>query len=129
VYQSAKRQLKKILFHGPFGSVNLPTVARRTLAALVLAALAGCFHGFDVEDKEPPPGYPGGSCVAEDCYPPADCITDENVCYDTTDPCKGIYCGGHGTCGFDMDTQLPFCSCDLNYTNEPYAYYCIPVGG
>jgi hypothetical protein len=108
-------------------------VARRTLAALVLAALTGagfggCFHGFDVEDKEPPPGHPGGACVTGGCYVPSVCITDEDVCYDPMDPCKGIYCGGHGTCGLDMATQLPFCSCDLNYTNEPYAYYCIPAG-
>lgn len=112
-------------------------MSRRTrglLAALGLTALigvgfGGCYRGFDVEDKEPPPGHAGGSCVLDgDCYAPYACIADEDVCYDPTDPCKGIYCSGHGTCGFDMNTGYPFCSCDAGYTNEVYAYFCTPLG-
>jgi hypothetical protein len=110
-----------------------PTVARRTLVALALAALTGagfggCYRGFDVEDKQPRPGHPGGACVLDDCYEPSVCIIDQQVCYDPTDPCKGIYCGGNGTCGLDMATSLPFCSCDLGYGNEAYAYFCTPTG-
>jgi hypothetical protein len=109
------------------------TMARRTLAALALVALigagfGGCYRGFDVEDKQPLPGHAGGSCVLEDCYEPYSCIDEHQVCYDPADPCKGIYCAGYGTCGFDMGTNLPFCSCDPGYTNEVYAYFCTPIG-
>jgi hypothetical protein len=108
-------------------------VSRRTLVALALGALTsagfgGCYRGFDVEDKQPPPGHPGGACVLDDCYDPAACMTDHDVCYDPLDPCKGIYCAGHGACGLDMSTNRPFCSCDVGYTNEVYAYFCTPIG-
>ncbi|HLT37365.1 MAG TPA: hypothetical protein VK034_13825 [Enhygromyxa sp.] len=99
------------------------------LGALIGAGFAGCYRGFDVEDKQPPPGYPGGACVlGTDCYQPNLCIAEHEVCYDPTDPCKGIYCSGHGTCGFDMNTSLPFCSCDPGFNNETYAYFCTPDG-
>jgi hypothetical protein len=88
----------------------------------------GCYHGFDVEDKQPPPGYPGGKCLPAGCYDAVECYMDENICIEPTNPCKGIYCAGFGTCGVDLDTNLPFCQCDPGYTNEVYAYYCTPVG-
>lgn len=108
-------------------------MAPRVLVALALAALigvafGGCYRGFDVEDKQPPPGHAGGACVVEGCYLPYACIEEHQVCYDPSDPCKGIYCGGYGTCGFDMSTGLPFCSCDPGFTNEVYAYFCTPIG-
>lgn len=102
----------------------------RRLAALAFAFAAsmglvvGCYHGFDVEDKEPPPGHPGGTCLPAGCYDAGVCHPQENVCLDPADPCKGIYCGGHGTCGIDIDTNYPFCSCDPGYSNDPYAYFC-----
>lgn len=108
-------------------------MGRRTLAAFALAALTGagfggCYRGFEIEDKQPPPGHAGGSCVNDGCYLPYACILDHQICYEPTDPCKGIYCGGHGTCGLDMATNLPFCSCDLGYENQAYAYFCTPAG-
>jgi hypothetical protein len=102
--------------------------AAPTAIVLALGLVLGCYQGFDVEDKEPPPGHPGGTCLNENCYDPGACYVEENVCIDPADPCKGIYCAGHGTCGIDIDTNHPFCSCDAGYTNEPYAYFCIPVG-
>jgi hypothetical protein len=106
------------------------SLAKRRLVASVLAlGLAlGCYQGFDVEDKEPPPGHPGGTCLNQGCYGAGQCYVQENVCLDPADPCKGIYCGGSGTCGIDLDTNYPFCNCDAGYTNQPYAYYCVPVG-
>jgi hypothetical protein len=109
--------------------------AKRALVALALISsglgvgLGGCYRGFDVEDKEPPLGHPGGSCVQKtQCYQPNVCMTEHEVCYDPMDPCKGIYCGGNGTCGIDIDTNLPFCSCDVGYTNATYAYFCTKTG-
>ena len=108
-------------------------MATRRLLALLLttslgAALGGCYSGFDVEDKEPPPGYPGGVCYNDACQPGATCHEDEQVCVDLVDPCKGFYCGGAGLCTVDLDTFLPVCTCDAGYSNEMYAYYCMPLG-
>lgn len=104
--------------------------ARSGLAAIVFALglVFGCYHGFDVEDKQPPPGHPGGTCLNQGCYNAGVCHVQEDVCLDPVDPCKGIYCAGYGACGIDLDTNYPFCSCDPGYTNDPYAYFCIPVG-
>ncbi len=105
---------------------------RRLPPTLVLAALLGagygCYRGFDIEDKQPPPGHAGGSCVLDDCYEPYACIVDDQVCYDPLDPCKGIYCAGYGTCVLDMDTNQPACVCEPGFTNEVYAYFCTPIG-
>jgi len=133
VYQRRERMLKQFLPHERTPSANLPLVARHKLAVLVLTALigvgfGGCYRGFDVEDKQPPPGYPGGACLLDGCYQPATCLADEDVCIDPNEPCKGIYCSGNGTCGIDMATDRPFCSCDPGFTDEPYAYFCIPMG-
>lgn len=93
-----------------------------------LGLALGCYHGFDVEEKQPPPGHAGGTCLDQGCYNAGVCYVEENVCLDPADPCKGIYCGGHGTCGVDLDTNYPFCSCDGGYANEPYAYFCVAIG-
>ncbi len=85
----------------------------------------GCYHGFDLEDKEPPPGHAGGVCIQGACYDEVDCYEAFDICYDPGDPCKGIYCGGHGTCGIDADTDMPFCVCDPGYTNEVYPFFCL----
>jgi hypothetical protein len=66
--------------------------------------------------------------VQGECYLPAVCIDEHEVCHDPFDPCKGIYCSGNGTCGVDMATSLPFCVCDPGYTNQAYAYFCTPIG-
>lgn len=98
------------------------------VASFALGSLAGCYRGYDVEDKQPPPGYAGGQCNAGQCYDGSMCLAGESVCFDPLDPCKGIYCGGNGTCGVDLDTSLPFCACDPGYANEPYAFFCTPAG-
>lgn len=92
----------------------------------VLLTGAGCYHGFDVEDKEPSPGYPGGTCVVGSCYEGAACEAEQQVCIDPVNPCKGFYCGGNGTCAVDLDTSMPFCTCDPGFTNESFAYFCTP---
>jgi hypothetical protein len=101
----------------------------RTLALLLgtlVGLVSGCFSGYDLEDKEPPPGFPGGICLPEGCYGAVECLTSEDVCIDPTDPCKGIYCGGNGTCAIDLQNDnLPFCVCDPGYTNEMYAFFCM----
>ncbi|PRP97561.1 hypothetical protein ENSA5_32540 [Enhygromyxa salina] len=91
--------------------------------------LGGCYSGFDVEDKQPPAGFPGGKCLGSVCNQGVECIVDEQVCVDLVDPCKGIYCGGNGACGVDLDTSLPFCTCNPGYTNEMYAYFCTATSG
>ncbi|NVB37996.1 hypothetical protein G6O69_09145 [Pseudenhygromyxa sp. WMMC2535] len=98
------------------------------LALGVLFGLGACFSGADLDDKEPPPGYAGGSCVeGQGCRVPALCYEGPEVCYDPTDPCEGFYCGGHGTCTIDMDNgNRPLCVCELGYSNETYAFYCTP---
>jgi hypothetical protein len=117
-----------------YGAVVATPLAKLTkltpglVPGLVLALVFGCYHGFDVEEKEPPPGHPGGTCLPEGCYGANECYAEEDVCLDPVDPCKGIYCAGFGSCGVDLDTNRPFCSCDSGYTNEPYAYFCIPIG-
>jgi hypothetical protein len=112
----------------PCAVVAIPHAKLLAVGVLTLGLAFGCYHGFDVEDKEPPPGHVGGTCLPEGCYQGGQCYVEENVCLDPTDPCKGIYCGGHGTCGIDLDTNYPFCNCDAGYTNEPYAYFCVAAG-
>ncbi|PRP93636.1 hypothetical protein [Enhygromyxa salina] len=98
-----------------------------TALLAVLLASVGCYRGFDVEDKQPPPGYPGGSClVGSGCNQGAQCLAEAQVCIDPLDPCKGIYCGGNGSCSFDLDTNAPFCACDPGFTNESFAFFCTP---
>jgi hypothetical protein len=94
-------------------------------AVLIVSLGFGCFKGYDLEDKEPPPGYAGGFCLPEGCYDAVECLVEHNVCVDPFDPCRGIYCGGHGTCAIDMTNgNQPLCVCDLGYTNDAYAFFC-----
>lgn len=96
-------------------------------SCFVLAAIVGCFRGYELEDKEPPPGYPGGVCVSNDCPGIVECYTEHQLCYDPQEPCKGIYCGGNGTCLIDMDNgNKPMCQCDIGYNNDAFAFYCVP---
>jgi hypothetical protein len=106
----------------------LAFAALTALPILSITASVGCYRGFDVEDKQPPPGHPGGQCLLGGCFLPTACMEDEQVCYDPNEPCKGIYCSGNGTCAIDMSTNLPVCTCDLGFTNQTYAYFCMPIG-
>lgn len=109
--------------------MSAPQRAARTwlaLLSLALGSASACFTGYDLEDKEPPPGFPGGVCLPEGCYGAVECMVEEDVCIDPVDPCKGVYCGGHGTCAIDMTMgNQPFCVCDPGYSNETYAFFCI----
>jgi hypothetical protein len=98
------------------------------LAALLGAGFGGCYRGSELEFKQPPPGHAGGQCIGGECYGQYACITDESVCYDPADPCKGIYCSGYGTCALDIDTNIPVCVCDPGFDNELFAYFCTPIG-
>ncbi|MCA9684684.1 MAG: hypothetical protein KC431_29950 [Myxococcales bacterium] len=106
----------------------MPRLGRTGRAWIAAAAFAvGCFHGYDLEDKEPPPGYPGGTCVpGAGCRLPSVCYEEFGICYDQNDPCKGIYCGGNGTCTIDMANQnRPLCVCDPGYSNDAFAFFCL----
>lgn len=97
------------------------------LLGLVLAMAAGCYDGLDA--AEPPPGSPGGLCHPETntCDLGYPCEPVGKYCYDPVDPCRGVFCGEHGTCFPDADTDLPVCMCDLGYSNFRYTLYCEPV--
>jgi hypothetical protein len=111
--------------------VALPHRSQRGLGLglfgmMMLASLGlGCFTGYDLEDKQAPPGYAGGICLPQGCYDAVECLTEHDVCFDPAEPCRGIYCGGHGTCTIDMNNDdQPLCVCDPGYTNEVYAFFC-----
>ena len=84
---------------------------------------AGCYSGAELEDKEPPPGYPGGRCLDTGGCLDGICL-DGEACFDPDDPCKGFYCGGNGSCMVEVDDGAPMCMCDLGYSNAPYTYFC-----
>ena len=45
-------------------------------------------------------------------------------CYDTAAPCRGVLCGGHGSCSVGAETGLPTCACEPGYNNFEYALIC-----
>lgn len=105
---------------------------RSTLAILALVALEAvmvpaCFTGGERE-KDPPPGRPGGKCLAPDgrCSS-GTCNLDDNYCFDPDDPCDGFFCGGgeRGLCSVTQE-GLPSCSCAPGYNNDKYKLYCCP---
>lgn len=96
----------------------------------MLGVLAtACYEGGELEDKEPPPGYPGGFCEAPDasCNPGLTCL-DDSICYDPNEPCKGVFCGGNGGCFLEGDTFEPLCMCDPGFTNVEFSHFCEPEG-
>ncbi|MCB9715660.1 MAG: hypothetical protein H6712_17455 [Myxococcales bacterium] len=95
---------------------------------LALGLGDGCYHGGE-RDKDPPPGLPGGLCLAPDGHcTEGTCNRDRNFCYDPLDPCDGFFCGGdeRGFCFPDPMTQQPSCQCEVGYTNAQYDLYCCP---
>lgn len=99
-------------------------------AALVMAlgSAPGCYSGGE-RDKDPPPGLPGGLCLAPDGHcQEGQCNRDRNFCFNPADPCDGFFCGGddRGLCVPDFNTLEPSCQCGLGYNNEQYALYCCP---
>ncbi|MEM7153768.1 MAG: hypothetical protein AAF799_13050 [Myxococcota bacterium] len=87
-----------------------------------------CYRGGE-RDKDPPPGLPGGLCLAPDgSCAEGQCNLESNFCYDPADPCRGFFCGGdeRGMCFTDPATFLPTCSCAVGYNNDQFALYCCP---
>jgi hypothetical protein len=96
----------------------------------VLVLLAACYQGGERE-KEPPPGYPGGFCLAPDGHcvvGMCDVMGGAAYCYDPQDPCKGVFCGGHGACVITPESK-PACMCDAGFSNEMFALFCAVDGG
>lgn len=89
--------------------------------------LAGCYDGAD--EPEPPRGSPGGLCYEETntCDLTFPCDPVGKYCYDPVDPCRGVFCNGHGTCAVDADEGTPVCMCELGYSNFRYTLYCEAV--
>ncbi len=104
--------------------------------ALAAFTLVGCYRGGERE-KDPPPGYAGGFCLAPTASAPQPhcegdslCDLDGAFCYDPTDPCRGFFCGGsdRGLCMPDQ-MGLPTCVCAPGFNNASWALYCCPEGG
>jgi hypothetical protein len=118
--------------------VQMRIGARVTIGlALLWGSAAACFTGAE-RDKDPPPGVPGGKCLAPDpavggsmpTCSAGTCNLGKNYCYDTTDPCRGFFCGGEdrGTCMVDANAQ-PACICNPGFNNDVYSHYCCPDDG
>lgn len=94
---------------------------------MALGLCTACYRGGE-RDKDPPPGLPGGLCLAPDGSCQAGmCNRDENYCYDPGDPCHGFFCGGdeRGVCFPDGNGQ-PSCQCAPGYSNDAFPLYCCP---
>lgn len=97
---------------------------------LVLGLGDACYQGGD-RDKDPPPGLPGGLCLAPDGHCElGTCNRERNFCFEPTDPCNGFFCGGEdrGVC-FPDDQGQPSCQCAPGFNNERYDLYCCPEAG
>lgn len=100
------------------------------LGAVLLSALLlgpGCYQGGE-RDKNPPPGLPGGLCLAPNGFcQEGTCNQSENYCYDALDPCYGFFCGGEerGVCTPTAQGQ-PNCICNVGYSNDDFPLYCCP---
>jgi hypothetical protein len=97
---------------------------------LVLGLGDACYHGGERE-KDPPPGLPGGLCLAPDGHcEVGSCNRDRNFCFDPMDPCNGFFCGGEGrgVCGPDSEGQ-PSCQCNPGFNNDQFDLYCCPDAG
>lgn len=104
----------------------------RIAAALLIVLGLGdaCYQG-DERDKDPPPGLPGGLCLAPDGYCElGSCNRERNFCFEPTDPCKGFFCGGEdrGVCFPDSNGD-PSCQCAPGFNNQTFDLYCCPDPG
>ena len=94
---------------------------------LILLSVPGaCYRGAELSEKEPPPGYPGGPCLAGGICEEGVCSGLSTVCFDPLEPCRGFYCGGNGYCGVDNQSGEPICACDPGFSNVQYSHYCTP---
>jgi hypothetical protein len=94
------------------------------MSLCIVCAVAGCYRGGERE-KDPPPGYPGGFCLAPDgtCEEGLCDVSGGAYCYDPAAPCHGVYCGGNGVCLITQEGK-PSCQCDPGYNNETYSLFC-----
>ena len=103
------------------------------MRALLTALLAvggvvagACYDG--VGELEPAPGEPGGLCIepegscAQAFWP---CEPVGRFCYDAALPCRGVLCGGHGTCSVGSESGLPECTCEVGYSNAEFSLLCL----
>lgn len=110
--------------------------SRRKLASLSVGStllcglllMPGCYEGPG--PLEPAPGAPGGLChepegTCDEIFWP--CEPVGRFCYDAANVCRGVLCGGHGTCSKDKATKLPVCTCEPGYNNVEYALICEPL--
>jgi hypothetical protein len=104
---------------------------RIAVALLVVLGLGDACYQGDERDKDPPPGLPGGLCLAPDGHcEVGTCNRERNFCFEPTDPCNGFFCGGEerGVCFPDSNGQ-PSCQCAPGYNNESFDLYCCPESG
>jgi hypothetical protein len=113
------------------GASHARCMTTRVFAVFALAAVSmfGCYKGDDPE-KQPPPGWPGGKCLAPNgtCRGDAICNHDEGTyyCYNPQDPCEGFFCGG-STRGMCVVAEgLPACQCMQGFSTDLFALYCCP---
>jgi hypothetical protein len=95
--------------------------------ASVALSLPGCFRG-DEREKQPPPGWPGGKCLAPDgsCQGNNICNLDDAYCYNPQDPCEGFFCGGSDRGMCMVMEALPNCECFEGFQKEQFPLYCCP---
>ncbi|MEM9453523.1 MAG: hypothetical protein AAGF11_05040 [Myxococcota bacterium] len=115
-------------FHPQGRSISTVLLSVLVLGSILgLGSVSGCYRGGE-RDKNPPPGLPGGLCLAPNgvCQRGI-CNRSENYCYEAMDPCLGFFCGGEGRGICTPDAQgLPNCLCDPGYSNDLYPLYCCP---
>lgn len=107
---------------------ELASLASSFLCGLLLLAAGACYEGPG--PLEPAPGSPGGLCIepegaCDEVFWP--CEPVGRFCYDAASVCRGVLCGGHGTCSKDKTTKLPVCTCEPGYSNVEYALLCEPL--
>lgn len=105
--------------------VPLRKLGLALVPVLVLGVAGSCYEGPG--PLEPAPGSPGGLChepegSCDEVFWP--CEPVGRFCYDAANVCRGVLCGGHGTCSKDKETKLPVCTCEPGYGNFEYALIC-----
>lgn len=96
---------------------------------LLSGTVVACFKGGE-RDKDPPPGLPGGQCLAPDgTCDEGVCNRMRNYCYDPADPCRGFFCGGQERGNCSPSDGQPECTCVPPYNNEQFDLYCCPGEG